>query len=156
MAVTEIDPSTGRDIWILPLEGEPFAFSPDGKWIAYQSEDSGRPEIYVEPFPSPGPRVAVSNEGGKAPVWSDDGTELFYRQETALLAVPVETTGGFHPGKPVRLIDGPYQADAQGHPNYDVSPDGERFLMIRREAGLTELHIVLNLAEELKARVRKN
>ncbi len=72
------------------------------------------------------------------------------------MAVPVDTTEGFRPGKPVRLIDGPYQADAVGHPNYDVSPDGERFLMIRREAGLTELHIVLNLAEELKARVRKN
>jgi serine/threonine-protein kinase len=163
LAVTEVHPNTLRDIWILSHDGSslPFlvtsaselapAFSPNGKWLAYQSDASGRAEIYVQPFPGPGTRHLVSTNGGKEPVWSRDGRELFYRQNTAVMAVSVEG-GDFRAGAPKLLFDGPYQADTTGHASYDVSPDGQKFLMIRNEeGGLTELRVVLNFAEELKA-----
>jgi Tol biopolymer transport system component len=165
LAFTEVHPDTGEDLWILPLgvSPRPFlatparenapAFSPDGKWIAYQSDDSGRPEIYVQRYPGPGTRALISTNGGKEPVWSRDGRELFYREDTALMAVRVETTDTLRAALPERLFDGPYVADNTGHASYDVSPDG-KFLMIRNEGGgLTELRVVLNFAEELKALV---
>jgi hypothetical protein len=94
----------------------------------------------------------VSTNGGKEPVWSHDGRELFYRESTAVMAVSVESGDSFRAGAPNLLFDGPYQADAVGHASYDVSPDGQRFLMIRNpDVGLTELRVVLNFAEELKA-----
>jgi len=143
LAITETSPVTGKDIWVVPLDGEPqpfivtsaqenaAAFSPNGHWIAYQSNESGRPEIYVQPFPGPGQRVLISTGGGKEPIWSSDGEELFYRQGTAVVAVAIETT-----------------------PTYDVSPDGTRFLMIENEsAERMKLQVVLNFAEELAARV---
>jgi Tol biopolymer transport system component len=143
LAFTNSHPETGEDLWFLP-RGEtprPFlvtparenapAFSPDGRWIAYQSDVSGRPEIYAQPFPGPGARQLVSTKGGKEPVWSYDGRELFYREGTALMAVPVETAGAFRAGLAKRLFDGPYVADNTGHASYDVSPQGDKFLMIR-------------------------
>jgi serine/threonine-protein kinase len=159
LAFTEVHPNTGRDIWILGHDGSSLpaielapAFSPNGKWIAYQSDASGRAEIYVQPFPGPGTRHLVSTNGGKEPVWSRDGRELFYRQNTAVMAVSVEGGDLFRAGSPRLLFDGPYQADTTGHASYDVSPDGQKFLMIRNEeGGLTELRVVLNFAEELKA-----
>lgn len=165
LAFTEMHSSTGADIWILPRGGDPYplvqtranepagAFSPDGRFFAYQSDESGRPEIYVQPFPGRGPRILVSTTGGKEPVWSRDGNELFYRQGTAVVAVPVATEPALRVGKGEVLFDGPYQADRAGHSAYDVSPDGKRFLMIRNEsAGEVDLHVVLNLGEELKAK----
>jgi serine/threonine-protein kinase len=164
LAFTDIHPDTREDLWILSPDGlpQPFlvtpanekapTFSPSGKWIAYQSDASGRPEIYVQPFPGPGTRYLVSTNGGKEPVWSHDGRELFYRESTAVMAVSVESGDSFRAGAPNLLFDGPYQADAVGHASYDVSPDGQRFLMIRNpDVGLTELRVVLNFAEELKA-----
>ena len=165
LALTEIHPETGRDIWILPLEEDPHpfvvtaanehaaTFSPNGAWVAYQSDQSGRAEIYVQPFPGPGTRVLVSPSGVKEPLWASSGRELFYRQGTALMAVPVEADSSFRTGAPELLFDGPFQIDDAGHTSYDVSPDGQKFLMIRNEsAGRVELRVVLNLAEELKAR----
>ena len=164
LAFTDTHPDTGEDLWVLTLGESPrpflvtparenaSAFSPDGRWIAYQSDTSGRQEIYVQPFPGPGTRQVISTNGGKEPVWSPDGRELFYRESTALMAVPVETTDSFRAGLPKRLFDGPYVADNAGHASYDVSPDGTKFLMIQNdERGLTELRVVLNFAEELKA-----
>jgi len=164
LAFTDTHPDTGDDLWILPLgkSPRPFlatparenapAFSPNGKWIAYQSDASGRAEIYVQPFPGPGTRHIISVNGGKEPVWSRDGRELFYRESTALMAVPVETADTFRAGLPARLFDGPFVADNTGHASYDVSPDGKKFLMIRNEeGGLTELRVVLNFPQELKA-----
>jgi hypothetical protein len=99
-------------------------------------------------------RVLVSTEGGKEPVWSRDGSELFYRQGTALVATPIATEPALRVGRAEVLFDGPYQADRAGHPAYDVSPDGKRFLMIRNEgADQIDLHVVLNLGEELKTKV---
>jgi len=165
LAFTEMHPDTGADLWILPRGGEPYpfvqtranepagAFSPDGRFLAYQSDESGRPEIYIQPFPGPGARVLVSTAGGKEPVWSRSGSELYYRQGTAMVEIPIATEPVLRVGKAEVLFDGPYQADRAGHSAYDVSPDGKRFLMIRNEgAGEIDLHVVFNLGEELKAK----
>lgn len=94
LTVTEHHPTTGLDIWVLPVDGEPIPFlvtsfdehaarfSPDGRFVAYQSSESGRNEVYVRPFPGPGGRWLISTDSGTAPVWSADGKELFYRRET--------------------------------------------------------------------------
>ena len=163
LAITDIGEAGDRDIALLE-DGKvtPFlatsdnegaaAISPDGRWIAYQSDESGREEIYVQPFPGPGRRVLVSTEGGKEPVWAHDGTELFYRQGTAMLAVPIDASPDFFAGKPVLQFDGPYIADNTGHPSYDVSPDGKRFLMAKRlSEESNEFHVILNLDSELRS-----
>jgi len=164
LAFTDIHPDTREDLWILSPDGlpQPFlvtparehapTFSPNGKWIAYQSDASGRPEIYVQLFPGPGTRHLISTKGGKEPVWSREGRELFYRENTAVMSVSVEAGDSFRVGAPKLLFDGPYQADTTGHASFDVSPDGQKFLMIRNEEGVvTELRVVLNFPEALKA-----
>jgi hypothetical protein len=93
----------------------------------------------------------ISTNGGKEPVWSRDGRELFYRENTAVMAVSVEAGDSFRAGAPKLLFDGPYPADTGGHASYDVSADGQKFLMIRNEeAAVTELRIFLNFTEHLK------
>ncbi len=99
-----VDPTTGHDLWALPLDGdkkpfpvvrtnsnEPYGqFSPDGKWIAYQSNESGRDEVYVQPFPGPGAKVRISTNGGAQMRWRRDGKELFYiALDGRLMAVPI-------------------------------------------------------------------
>lgn len=107
-------------------------FSPDGRWIAYVSDESGRDEVYGLPYPGPGPRTIVSNAGGDQPVWSADGRELHYLQADppGLMAVPIRTTPGFEAGTPVRPFGGRFHIDNQGVgvANYDIHTDG-RFLM---------------------------
>ena len=82
-------------------------------------------------------------------MWSRAGDELFYRESTAVMAVPMELDPTLHVGTPRKLFDGPYQLDNQGHPNFNVSPDGERFLMLRRDAGELELRVVTNWLDEV-------
>jgi hypothetical protein len=121
--------------------------SPDGRWLAYVSNESGRYEVYVQSYPGPGARLQVSTDGGRAPLWSADGRQLFYRYADQMMAVPVAAGPSFSAGKPRLLFEGRYAG------GYDVSPDGRRFLMIRIEeesADKTELHVVLNWFEELK------
>jgi serine/threonine-protein kinase len=163
-------PTSSRDIWLLYMDGDglrseplvvtPFqdrapVFSPDGRWIAYVSDKSGREEVYVRPpYPGPGPESTVSTAGGREPVWSRDGTELFYRSEEQLMVVDVELGGGFRPGTPRPLFGDVYDRDTGGVggiANYDVTADGERFVMVRRDASAqAELVVVLNWAEELR------
>jgi hypothetical protein len=155
--------NTGWDIFVLPLTGErtrrPFlqtkfyegdaCFSPDGGWVAYESNESGREEVYVRPFPGPGGKWQISTEGGSEPHWSPSGRELFYRQEDKMMIVDVETKPTFRPGRPRTLFEGRFL-------DYDVAPDGTRFLMIkedRAESGPTHLNVVLNWFEEVKRRV---
>jgi Tol biopolymer transport system component len=136
------------DIWALPIEtgGQPYPvvqsaefeerdgqFSPDGKWIAYSSTESGRWEVYVQPFPGPGAKVPVSSNGGAQARWRSDGRELFFiGLDERLMAVPIQTAGAIaQVGVPVALfrtrVGGAVQASSRQQ--YFVSRDGQRFLM---------------------------
>ena len=159
----------GLDIWVLRMadrKAEPFLqtpfnesvpeFSPDGRWLAYTSDESGRSEIYVQPYPGPGGKWQVSTEGGTEPIWNSNGRELFYRSGEKMMAVEIATQPGFTAGKPRVLFEGQYAPSPATMPNYDVSPDGQRFLMLKpteAEAGPKQINVVLNWFEELKRRV---
>jgi hypothetical protein len=151
-------PTSGFDIWTLPLHGEktlrPYlrgpsdehspAVSPDGRWLAYVSNESGRDEVYVGPFPRPGTPVLISSGGGREPRWASSGREIFYRGERGMVATAVTTSPSFRVGGRIVLFDDkPYLAHAYGAA-YDVHPDERRFLMIRRGAGSPEVVVVLN------------
>jgi Tol biopolymer transport system component len=144
------------------LLGTPYrelhaTISPDGRWFAYTSDESGRPEVYVQSFPELGGKLQVSAEGGGEPVWSRDGKELFYRSGDKMMAARIATEPELAAERPVVLFEGAYELSGGGvTSNYDVAPDG-RFVMIRGEqdARPTEqrINVVLNWFEELTARV---
>ena len=163
----------GPDIGVLTLDGDrewqPLfqtaaselhpAISPNGAWIAYTSDVSGRLEIYVERFPDIGNRVTISTGGGQTPHWSPAGDELFYRRlDGAMMMVPLDATDTAQrlaPGTPELLFEGSSYQQTPLPPlqNYDLSPDGDRFVMIRSGGDATELSqivIVQNWFEELK------
>jgi eukaryotic-like serine/threonine-protein kinase len=169
LAFYEVNPTTQRDIWVLRLgdrKAQPFLrtpfdqgaprFSPDGHWMAYGSNESGRWEVYVQPYPGPGGKWQISTEGGTEPVWNRNGRELFYRSgENKMTAVGITTQPSFSVGKPQLLFEGPYVLGGGAFPDYDVSPDGQRFLMLKggeQEAAPTQINVVLNWFEELKRR----
>jgi serine/threonine-protein kinase len=152
-----------RDILAVPLEGErnilPLVtgqfsdrqprLSPDGKWLAYQSSESGRFEIYVRPFPQSGARVQVSDNGGAEAVWARNGRALYYRGLLGELFEAKVTTGAeFSIGARSVVLSGDYLTDAT-HANYDVSPDG-RFLMLKREGADAQTVVVHNWGSELR------
>jgi Tol biopolymer transport system component len=138
------------------------AFSSDGKWLAYTSDHSGLQQVYVQPYPGPGPRVPVSTDGGSAPAWSNDGSELFYLTygsgaKIVMNAVPVKIAGSqFSAGASRKLFEGRYGMTAPFR-SYDVTPDGQRFLMIQlpdpRPSRPQELVLVENWLDELRSRV---
>jgi serine/threonine-protein kinase len=137
--------------------------SPDGRWLAYAADDeSGRREIYVQPYPGLGGKFQISTGGGNEPQWSRDGRELFYRSGNKMIAVAIATEGGFVAGKPRQLFEGNYITTLAGwvRANYDVSPDGQRFLMLKRvDQGRerpAQINVVLNWSEELKRLVPAN
>ncbi len=170
LAYYEIDPKTGEDIWVLPLEGErkPQAFlktafselnphfSPDGRWMAHTSNESGRFEIYAQPFPGPGARVQISTEGGTDPVWSRNGRELFYLNNDKMMAVNVTTEPSLTTliaGAPRVLFQGRFARSLTAISSFDIAPDGQRFLMVpdtQSEQSATQINVVLNWFEELK------
>jgi serine/threonine-protein kinase len=170
LAFFRTDPKTQRDIWIAsvkdhtrtPFLGTPATegaprFSPDGKWIAYVSDESGRPEIYVQPYPRGGGKWQISTDGGIEPVWNPNGRELFYRITNKMMAVEITTQPAFAAGRPTMLFEGDYLASpfpATGV-TYDVTPDGRRFLMIKDASTEqpTQINVVVNWFEELKRRV---
>ena len=169
LAFVQIDPATGFDIWVLRLtdrKAQPFLrtpynetsprFSPDGRWLAYISNESGRHEVYVQPYPGPGGKWQISTEGGTEPAWNPSGRELFYRSGDRMMAVNVSTRPSFTVGKPHVLFSGPYEPTPATFSNYDVSPDGQRFLMLKpseTEQAPAQINVVLNWFEELKRRV---
>ena len=170
LAFIELKPTTGADIWVLRMsdrKAQPFLrtrfsetsprFSPDGRWLAYISDESGRYEIYVQPYPGPGGKWQISTEGGTEPVWNRNGRELFYRSGNKMMAVDIATQPGFAAGKPRMLFEGRYEPGPFPIANYDVSPDGRRFLMLKpsesAEAAPTQITVVLNWFEELKQKV---
>jgi hypothetical protein len=139
----------------------PFAeraptISPNGRWVAYVSNESGRDEVYASPYPGPGDRQTVSRGGGTEPVWSRDGRELFYRNGDAMMAVPVKDPATLALGQQVTLFEwAPGRVPT--FPNYDVSLDGRAFLMVQQAALTTSsVVIVLNWFEELKRLVPVN
>jgi dipeptidyl aminopeptidase/acylaminoacyl peptidase len=152
---------TKRDLWLLPLTGEakpiPFLrsefseqnarFSPDGKWIAYCSDESGTQEIYVQPFPANGVKKRISIEGGRQPRWRRDGKELFYVSGTTLMAVPITPGAEFAAGTP-RAIFEESKLDYFGNvrAGYAVTSDGQRFLTLPvvDETGTTPISVMVN------------
>jgi serine/threonine protein kinase/Tol biopolymer transport system component len=110
-------------------EGAP-TFSPDGRWVAYVSDKSGRNEVYMRPFQGPGEEWTLSNDGGIEPAWARNG-ELFYRQGDAMMSVAITTTPALVVGKPRRLFEGPYAKSAAMFADYDVTLDGRRLLVVK-------------------------
>jgi serine/threonine protein kinase len=166
----QVDPRTLGDLWVLPLFGErkpfPFVntsfqeshgqFSPDCRWVAYISNESGRFEVYVQPFPGPGGEWQVSTGGGIEPRWRRDGKELFYiAPDSKLMAVPIQGAGQtLEAGAPValfqtRIVGGSQNLQGQ---QYAVAPDGQRFLINTAvdEATASPITIVTNWARALK------
>jgi len=168
LAYIEAIADENADIWVLPLYGDriptPFVktpfnefgpeFSPDGRFVAYASNESGRFEVYVRPFPGPGPRRQVSLGGGTSPVWSKSGGELFYRNGDAVMAAAITTRPEFSSAAPRTLFRGEYEEPARPDwpRNYDVTPDGKQFLMIKPDPDgrPTQAHVVFHWFEELK------
>jgi serine/threonine-protein kinase len=137
-------------------------FSPDGRWLAYVTDESDRNEVYVEPFPGPGRREKVSSDGGFAPAWAANGRELLYMSVAssdtkAMMAVDVTTAAGLTIGRPRMLFSGRYLATAPVR-GYDVTPDGRRFLLVDTSGDqeppvATHMLLVQNWIEEVKGRV---
>jgi eukaryotic-like serine/threonine-protein kinase len=158
-------PGYSRDLWVLPLGEEPRplvvsrfnervgTFAPDGRSFVFVSDESGRDEIYVQAFPGEGPKVPISVNGGREPVWARDGRELYYREGDTLMVVPVQHNP-FRASPPRKLLDfpnalygsNPYSAE------YDVAADG-RFLAVRRDPA-NEIQVILNWTEELRRALR--
>lgn len=164
------DATTDDDLWALPLEGErkPFSilqtaaaedqaqFSPDGMWIAYRSNESGRREIYVRPFPGPGSQKRVSEGGGIQPRWRSDGKELFYiRSDNQLIAVPIHLsseTKTLEAGKQTPLFEVRLGNPHNAQFGYDVAADGQSFIIdiAQGDPTLLPLTIVQNWKNALK------
>jgi serine/threonine protein kinase/Tol biopolymer transport system component len=175
MAYTDVSPKTGSDLWILPLDGDrkprlflqtPFQessaqISPEGHWAAYISDESGRLEVYVRPFPGSGGKWQVSTDGGTEVAWSSKGNELFYRtgnRREKMMVVEVHADPTFSAGKPQLLFEGSYVANSGAGALYSVSPDAQRFLMTKapeQQSAYTEINVVLNWFEDLKKKVPK-
>ena len=128
------------------------SFSPDGDWFAYASDESGRVEIYVRQVDGvAGGKHRISTDGGNEPVWSRDGSEIFYRHSDRMMAVPVELGEGFTYGEPKELFRGPYLSIVAPFAQYDVSADGRFFFMVRpAQEPPGEVRVVLNWVEELE------
>jgi hypothetical protein len=151
------------DLWTLPLSGEPTPsplvqspfdeqgarFSPDGRYVAYYSNESGRYEVYVAPFPVSGGKTRVSVGGGRRPHWSRDGRELFYLSDDGLVSVPVRLGPSVEPGAPALLFA---VKGSSTWLDFDVSSDGRRFLAVVPEfiADAQPLTVVLNWPAEIE------
>ena len=181
LAFHEHTPGTGYDLWVLHNGEErrsflqtPFMeqypeFSPDGKWIAYGSNETGRSEVYIRPYPGPGRKVSISIDGGVVPRWSSSGDELFFRAPLGeeggrprtthrrVMAVSIEIDPDVRVGQPRLLFDG---ANYIGGVSYDVAPDGKRFVMVKAGADAigegAEIRVVVNWFEELERLVPTN
>jgi len=139
---------------LLATDDDNFApiLSPDGRWLAYVSSESGQNEVYVRPFPAvDSARWTVSIDGGTEPVWAHTGRELFYRSERgAMMVVPISTSPTFHSGSPEMLFGTTDMQSDVFHRAYDVAPGDRRFIMIRgTRTEATAISVVLNWGEEL-------
>ena len=169
LAFVHLSAKTKQDLWMITPEnkdqGRPFldtpfregapAFSRDGRWLAYVTDESGRPEVCVRPVSGPGEKWTISAGGGIEPMWSRNGRQLFYRAGEAVFMVDVETSPKFSAGKPIKLFEKRYEPSNAFWSNYDVADDG-RLLMVKADDGSAvraPINVVLNWTEELKARL---
>ncbi|MDF1503735.1 hypothetical protein PYV61_12320, partial [Roseisolibacter sp. H3M3-2] len=145
LVVTDDGEGHGQDVYAVPLDGSPARriaasdadesaarVSPDGRWVVYTSNVSGQPELYLDSFTRPGRPVAVTRGGGQHAVWRADGRELFFWRDGVLVSMPVEPSSTAVPpdlGAPTSLFKGPYPGGF--NTMYDVSPDGQRFVIVR-------------------------
>jgi Tol biopolymer transport system component len=153
------------DLWVAPLAGQdreprPFiqrnhnqrhgVWSPNGQWVAYASDESGRWEVYVEPYPDPGAKTMISTEGGHQPLWSRDGAELFYRSGDKMMAATIKPGPLFEVSGIEELFERRFLSRID-YRSYDITRDA-RFLMIQepREPAPLGIRIVLNWFEELR------
>jgi serine/threonine-protein kinase len=162
---SDADRTTGFDLWSMSLgdrkqkvllqtqsnEWNPH-LSPDGRWLAYASNESGRPEVWVQPFPALNTKRRISTEGGLEPAWSRDGRELFYRNGNKMMSVQIAAGSAFSASPPRLLFEKPFQFSATANTGYDVGKDG-RFLMVQPTASNepdADFRVVLNWFEELR------
>ena len=167
IAFLETHPDTGTDIALLDVDSRSVRmflngkstetypeFSPDGRWIAYSSDESKRAEVYVRPFPGPGMKLQISNGGGTEPLWARNGKQLFYRWQDQVWVVDVQTGPALSPGKPRKLFEKSGYGRAGPMRDWDLSLDGQRFLMVkldqRKSTPVSEMTLVQNWFEELK------
>jgi Tol biopolymer transport system component len=181
LAFMQLNPDSSWDIMTLPIEGDeksgwkpgepkPFlnsasfgiepAFSSDGRWLAYVSNESGNFEVYVRPFPGPGGRWQVSTGGGGYPQWSRNGKELFYRTEDSKIMVVTYTASGdsFHADKPQLWSSGQFTDRGPGNRNFDLHPDGKRFAVLKvagteEAAAVNKVSFIFNFFDELRRKV---
>jgi Tol biopolymer transport system component len=163
LLVEESPPKTGAQLSELSLDGErtlrpllpaPFRadaarLSSDGRWMAYQSDEAGRPEVYVMRYPAPGGRFRISRNGGSDPVWSPDGREIFFKSGHKLMAAAIQTTPKLNAGVPRVLFEGPFDG-------FDIAPDGQRLVLVRpayKDLPPGPLVIVLGVLDDLGRRV---
>jgi len=157
----------GTGIWMIGLDGDRtprplFAVpggetdgqvSPDGRFVAYQAWVSSRQEVFVSPFPGPGPRRQISTGGGREPLWSHDGRELFYQSGTRLMAVTVAPGAAFSASAPRVEHEGRYFKEINGNTSFSITPDGRRFFRIQQvepERAITQLELVMSWFSELR------
>jgi len=172
LVFTELHPDTGADIWIRTLSGEgaprlflrtPFdehgaSLSPDGRLIAYVSNESGNKEVYVERFPEGGEKVTISTGGARDPVWSKDGRELFFHWNDTMVAAEIASSEPFTVGRVEPLFEYTLTLLPHGRASYDVTRDG-RFIMAERVGGESSVHefqVITNLFPLLEDRVPIN
>ena len=174
LLVNKFNPDTKEDLWIMhlatadgasnrSLEETPFLISnfsecladlsPNGRWAAYTSDESGGWEVYVTSFPRPGEKIRISTKGGEEPVWSPNGRELYYRYGTNWYVAEVNIGERFTASRPRLLFEGPF-ANLPGY-SYVVAPDGNHFLVVEgvdQTKAQTELNVVTNFFDEIKRR----
>ena len=166
VAFTRRKPETGSDVWLLPLSGDegPRAFldsrfeeaearfSPDGRWLAYQSDESGRPEVYVSKFPGPGGKRRISVDGGAQPRWRGDGREIFFRRGATVMAVDVPAGGPAETSVPRPLFESRHSEASLDGNTWDVFADGKGFVFIEEDADpRTSVELELGWFDELRA-----
>ncbi len=138
-----------KELFVSKFNEDTPRFSPDGKWIAYFSTDTGKPNIYVHPWDDLSRKIPITKEAGMFPVWSRDGKELFYRSGRKFYSVDINASQGFSASPKKFLFEGKFLT------SFDVSSDGKKFLLVRDEHGTlpTKLNIILNWTEELKRKM---
>lgn len=170
LTYVQIGRSGKREIWVLPLEGErkpqlvlanqfdnsSGSFSPDGKYLAYVSNETGRNEVYVMPFQNGSGKWQISTGGGDSQVWERDGKQLFYRENGNIMGVDVRTQSAFTASTPRVIVPSKAIGNlASGMDVFDVSPDGQRFLIHQQSsegAQTAQINVILNWSEELRRR----